>query len=276
MQSVEVINNGVSAGIKITRKYCESLFVQTITLKVNSARLDFDTYVDWHEDHVLLKAAFPLDIRTDNALYEIQFGHIARPTHRNTSWDEAKFEVSAHKWADMSENGYGVSLLNNCKYGYSTDENVLRISLLKAATYPNPEADRGEHHFTYSLYPHEGSVSEGGTIKEGYLLNKPLRTANITAQKGSIPSEYSLVSSSTDAFAVETVKKAEYGDDIIVRGYECKNGKAKVTLTFGFEIKTAYICDLMEKEIAPAVFDKNTVTFDASNFEIVTLKISKK
>ena len=275
VQSVEIINNGVTAGLKITRKYCESMFVQTITLKANSARLDFDTYVDWHEDHVLLKAAFPLDIRTDNALYEIQFGHIARPTHRNTSWDEAKFEVSAHKWADMSENGYGVSLLNNCKYGYSTDENVLRISLLKAATYPNPEADRGENYFTYCLYPHSGSVSEGGTIKEGYKLNKPLRTVNVSAQNGSIPAEYSLVSSSTDAFAVETVKKAEYGDDIIVRGYECKNGKAKVTLTFGFDIKSAYICDLMEKEISPAVFDKNTVTFDASNFEIVTLKITK-
>ncbi len=274
VEKVEFVNdNGVSS-IIVYRNYMDSKFVQTISLKANSPRIDFKTNVDWHEDHVLLKAAFPLDVVADNATYEIQFGHIQRPTHMNTSWDEAKFEVSAHKWADLSDADYGISLLNDCKYGYSCEENVLKITLLKAATYPNPNADRGEHEFTYSIYPHAGTVVSGGTIKEGYLLNKPL-VAAAAAGKGTVPSEYSLVSSSTEGFAVDTVKKGEYCDDIIVRGYECFGGKKTVTLTFGFDVKKAYLCDLMENNLEEIKVDGNKVTFKAGTFEIVTLKLEK-
>jgi len=274
VDSVEVINEEDRAGLKICRTYMDSKFEQVITLKEGSDRVDFDTKVDWHEDHVLLKAAFPLDVIADNATYEIQFGHIQRPTHRNTSWDEAKFEVSAHKWADLSDSSYGVSLLNDCKYGYSCEYNVMKLSLLKAATYPNPEADRGINEFTYSIYPHAGTVTEGGTIKEGYKLNKPLEAVAVTG-KGAIPAEYSLVSSSTESFAVDTVKKGEYCDDIIVRGYECRGGKASVTLDFGFDVKKAYMCDLMENELSELEVKDNTVSFKAGNFEIVTIKVVK-
>ena len=274
VEKVEVINEEGKAGLKIYRSYMDSKFVQTITLSEGSDRVDFDNYVDWHEDHVLLKAAFPLDIIADNATYEIQFGHVQRPTHRNTSWDEAKFEVSAHKWADLSDASCGVSLLNDCKYGYNCEENVLKISLLKAATYPNPQADRGEHNFTYSIYPHAGNVVQADTLKEGYKLNKPLVAVPVTG-KGTVPAEYSLVSSSTEAFAVDTVKKGEYCDDIIVRGYENKGGKADVTLTFGFDVKKAYMCDLMENELCEVEVKDNTVSFKAGTFEIVTLKIVK-
>ncbi len=274
VEKVEVINEEAKAGLKIYRNYMDSKFVQTITLKECSDRLDFDTYVDWHEDHVLLKAAFPLDIISDNATYEIQFGHIQRPTHKNTSWDQAKFEVSAHKWADLSDASYGVSLLNDCKYGYNCEENVLKISLLKAPTYPNPEADRGEHTFTYSIYPHAGAVTQGDTIKHGFALNKPLVAVPVSG-KGTIPAEYSLVSSSTESFAVDTVKKGEYCDDIIVRGYEAMGGKEKVTLTFGFDVKKAYLCDLMENELSEIEVNNNSVSFTAGTFEIVTLKVIK-
>lgn len=274
VDSVEVINEEGKAGLKICRSYMDSKFEQVITLKEGSERLDFDTKIDWHEDHVLLKAAFPFDVLADNATYEIQFGHIQRPCHRNTSWDQAKFEVSAHKWADLSDASYGVSLLNDCKYGYSCEYNVMKLSLLKAATYPNPEADRGLHEFTYSVYPHTGSVTDGSTIKEGYKLNKPLIAVPVTG-KGTIPSKYSLVTSSTESFAVDTVKKGEYCDDIIVRGYECKNSKANVTLDFGFDIKKAYLCDLMENELSELEVHGNSVSFNAGNFEIITLKVIK-
>lgn len=271
--SVEVINEGCCAAVKITRKYYGSTFVQTVSLTENSPRIDFKTNVDWHEDHVLLKAAFPVDILSDEVVCDIQFGHLSRPTHKNTSWDEAKFEVCAHKWIDLSETGYGVSLLNNCKYGHSVEGNVMRISLLKAATYPNPVADRGEHEFTYSLYPHKGTLAESGTVKEGYLLNQPLTVMPIGKQDGSIPDNYSLVSSSDKAFVIETVKRAENGDGFIVRGYESLNGKVKTDVRFGFDVKSAELCDLQENKISDLAVDGSTVKLSVSNFEIVTLRV---
>lgn len=273
VSSVEVINEGLRAGLRITRKYCDSTITQTITLSEGSARLDFATDVDWHEDHVLLRAAFPFDIRASRASYEIQFGHIERPTHRNTSWDQAKFEVSAHKWADLSDAGYGVSLLNDCKYGYSCDENVMRISLLKAATYPNPEADRGEHHFTYSVYPHIGAVGSD-TIREAYMLNNPLLVREIKAQSGELPEVYSLASSSDRGFIIDTIKQAEDGSGIIIRGYESRGAKVSTRLELGFDAKRAVLCDLMENELGELKCDGNSVDVKAGSFEIVTVKVS--
>ncbi|MBQ8510892.1 MAG: alpha-mannosidase [Clostridia bacterium] len=273
VSGVEVINEGVRAGVKITRRYGDSTIVQTITLREGSARLDFATDVDWHEDHVLLKAAFPFDVRASHANYEIQFGHIERPTHRNTSWDQAKFEVSAHKWADLSDAGYGVSILNDCKYGYSCEENVMRISLLKAATYPNPEADRGQHHFTYSVYPHKGGVGSD-TIREAYMLNNPLVSRVLGKQEGSLPACYALVDSSDCGFLIDTVKKAEDGSGIIIRGYESRGAKVSTRLIFGFSVKKAELCDLMENVIAPVPCDGRCVDVKAGSFEIVTIKVT--
>lgn len=276
VDKVEVITEDGVAGIRIYRSYrsyMHSTFIQTITLKENSHRLDFDNHADWHEEHVLLKTSFPLDILTDNATYDIQFGHIQRPTHKNTSWDEAMFEVSGHKWADLSDFDYGVSLLNDCKYGYSCEENVLKLTLLNAPTYPNPDADRGEHDFTYSIFPMPVHLAKT-LFKEGYLLNNPLEAVKVTG-KGNVPAKYCLVGSSTDGFAIETVKKGEYGDDIILRGYECFGGKRKVTLTFGFDVKKAYLCNLMENNLEEIEVKGNTVSFTAGTFEIVTLKLVK-
>ena len=175
--SVEVVEAGpLRATLKISRRILRSEYVQHVSLRYNSARLDIETTIDWQERHVLLKAAFPVDILSPVATYEIQWGNVERPTHRNTSWDWARFETCAQKWVDLSEGDYGVSLLNDCKYGHDIKDNVIRISLLRSPSDPDPEADRGEHRFAYSLLPHAGSWGDL-TIAEAYCLNDPLIVA---------------------------------------------------------------------------------------------------
>ncbi len=269
--SVEEIENGV----RVTRKYMKSEIVQDITIKPFSKRVDFKTRIDWKEDHVLLKAAFPVDIHADFATYDIQFGSVKRPNHYNTSWDEAKFEVCAHKWADISEHGYGVSILNDCKYGYSIRDCVMRISLLKAASDPNPCADREVHEFTYSLYPHTGDFREGGTIREGYMLNQPLEGSIIDKSDGSLPDEFSFVSADCENVVIETVKKAENDDSVIIRMYEAFDSKTNVTLTFAEDFKEAYLCTMLEENIEKLPIYGKNLTIPIKNFEVVTLKLVK-
>ena len=273
VSEVSLIREGDRVGLKIRRTYQKSTITQEIVLYPHTARIDFKTEVDWHENQVLLKTFFPTTVHTMNARYEIQFGHLFRPTHYNTSWDEAKFEVCAHKWADISENGYGVSLLNDCKYGYSAEDNVLSLSLLKAACYPNPTADRGINTFTYSLYPHSGSFGVD-TVREGYLLNMPPVTKNTCGKRTSVPTEFCFVSSSEEGFVTETIKRAEDGNGIIVRGYEAMDGKCSTELSFGIKIKKAYLCDLMENMLEElSVSENSRVKLDAKNFEILTLRV---
>ncbi|MBR5518289.1 MAG: alpha-mannosidase [Clostridia bacterium] len=266
--SVEPLKNG----FRIKRKYLKSEIIQDITLRKGSKRVDFVTTVDWHEDHTLMKAAFPVDIHNTVATYDIQFGNVERPTYANTSWDGAKFEVCAHKWADLSESDYGVSIINDCKYGYNIEENVMKISLLKAATYPYENADRGMHSFTYSLFPHCGDFRKGGVIKEGYALNIPLEVSKAPANNGTICDNYSIVSSDKENVIVEAIKKAEDDNSIIVRLYDAYNKKTNVTITAGFDFKEAYICDLMENNIEKLENKGRDVEIKVKNFEIVTLK----
>lgn len=263
-------------GIRVKRKYQQSEIVQDIVLRGGSKRIDFVTTVDWHEDHVLLKAAFPVDIRSSFATYDIQFGNLERPTHANTSWDAAKFEVCAHKWADLSEGGYGVSLLNDCKYGYSIAGNVMKLSLLKAATDPNPEADRGMHTFTYALYPHEGDYRQGGTVQEGYLLNMPLTASAVAQTTGSLPDCFSMVSSSAENVVVETIKKAEDGNAVVVRLYETYSQKAETVVQAGFDFSRVFLCDLLENEMQELEHQGRNVLLHVKNFEIVTLKFVRE
>ena len=266
--SVEKLSNG----IRIKRKYQKSEIIQDILLKKSSKRIDFVTTVDWHEDHVLLKAAFPVDVHNNHATYDIQFGNVERPTHKNTSWDAAKFEVCAHKWADLSDSGYGVSLLNDCKYGYSIEKNVMKISLLKAATYPNPEADRGMHQFTYSIYPHVGGFIEGKTVREGYLLNMPLEAKKVNKNEGKLSEDYSFVSADKENVIVETIKKAESDNSVVIRMYEAYNRKTKAEIKVGFDFKEVYLCDMMENNIEKLAHDGNLVKVNIKNYEILTLK----
>ena len=213
--SLEVVEEGVRSGIRMVKPYGDSTITQTIYLYDNSPRIDFETEVDWHQRHQLLKAAFPMDIHASQAAYEIQFGHVLRPTHRNTSWDEARFEVCAQKWSDLSEDGYGAALLNDCKYGSSAEGSEMRLSLLKSATYPDPEADQGRHVFTYSLLPHCGGLREGGVVQEAYGLNQPLLAAPASGG-GALPEVFSLVRCDQPG-----IKKAAGSDQLHLRPGLC-------------------------------------------------------
>ena len=231
------MTDGSRAGFRIVKKYYDSTICQTIWLYSANRRIDVENEIDWHEHHQLLKAAFPFDLHATKATYEIQFGHLERPTTENTTWEAAKFEVCGHKWADMSENGYGVSLLNDCKYGFSAEENTLKLTLLKCATYPNPEADQGHHTFTYSLLPHDGDFRAAHTIREAYRLNQPLMaTALHPHSDTSLPASFSLVQCDCENIVIDTVKQAEDGDGLIVRLYEAFDRRSRAALRFGFDV----------------------------------------
>ena len=271
--NVTEVKGELSGGLCIERKYGNSTFKQNVILRTGSERVDFDTEIDWHENHVLLKAAFPLDIETENVTGEIQFGHLDRPTHYNTSWDEAKFEVCCHKWAELTEEDYGVAILNDCKYGYSAEGNVLKITLLKAPKSPNPEADMGAHKFTYCIYPHAGAC-RCKTVKEAYILNNPLTVKEIAANaNGTLSDNYSFITTNAKGAVTETAKLAEDGNGYIVRVYEAQSIKEKATLTFGFDVKEAYFCDMLENNEEKVEVNGNTIKVPLTNFEIKTIRV---
>lgn len=269
---IEKVVDGTRSGLKITKNYHNSKIVQTIWLYSVGRRIDFENDIDWHEHHQLVKIAFPFDLNTNEATYEIQYGNITRPTHRNTSWDEARFEVCGHKWVDLSENGYGVSLLNDCKYGYSADGSTLKLTALKCGTYPNQNADQGKHVFVYSLIPHSGSFQESGIIHESYLLNQPLSAAKVEKTQGTLPETFSMVSCNRDHVIMEVVKKSESDDGMIVRMYESINRRTDVTVTVPANFKKAFLCDLTENVIEELEICNGSVKLPIRGFEIITLK----
>lgn len=271
VQSVTPISGDGFGGFRVVRNYQNSKISQDIIIYSKSRRIDFKTKLDWHEKHKILKAKFPTSILSTKATYEIQFGNVERPTHENTSWDAAKFEVCAQKWADLSEEGYGLSLLNNCKYGHSTSGNVMSLTLLKCGTYPNPDADQGEHTFTYSILPHADSYRQAGTINEAYLLNRPLEVS-IARGGGNLPESFSLASSDCENIIIETIKKAEKEDAIIVRLYDAWGKKSSPVINLGFDAKEIWLADMMENKIEK-IGSENSVKLDVKNFEIVTLLI---
>jgi alpha-mannosidase len=261
--------------VRLCWRYGSSTITQRLTLYRSSPRIDFRTHVDWHERQVLLKAAFPVAVRSTRATYEIQFGSVERPTHWNTSWDYARFETPAHRWVDLSEGGYGVSLLNDCKYGHDIKENVMRLTLIKSAIDPDPTADQGEHTFTYSLLPHRGDWREGRVIEQAYDLNFPLHTGLIQqAQKGSLPSQFSLAECQAGHVIIETVKQAEDGEGWIFRVYETQQRRASnVHLSFPVPLSLALECNLVEEDDRPIAFDESGLWFDILPFEIKTFKV---
>jgi len=276
LESCEVVEKGpVSAALGLQRRFGKSLVKQTIRIYADIPRIDFETWVDWHEDHKCLKVAFPVDVNASKARYEIQFGNVERATHTNTSWDLARFEVCAHKWADISEEGFGVSLMNDCKYGHHTKHNVMRLTLLRSPKDPDEMADMGEHVFTYSLMPHVGDYIQAETVRRAYELNVPLRSRICGSSRGDLPKVHSFISVDAPNVVLETVKRAEKEDATILRLYECHNRRAKVTLTLKLPFKTVYECDLMERNIGEVHSDAGCFTFDIKPFEIKTFKIVK-
>jgi alpha-mannosidase len=277
VESIEVVESGpVRAAIRVARRFGASSIVQTISLTAGSAALDVDNEVDWHEQNRLLKVAFPVSVRSPRATYEIQYGHVERPTHANTSWEAARFEVCAHKWADYSEPGYGVALLNDCKYGYDIRDDVMRLSLLRSPNWPDPEADRGIHRFRYQLLPHAGDLRPAGVINAGYDLNVPLRAVSATPHPGRRPPTGSFLSVDTGHAVIEVVKPADgQPDGLVVRLYEAWGGRGPVTVTAPWPVRRATRTDLLERELAPVESEGDRIHLDLRPFEIVTVKLER-
>lgn len=259
--------NSLKAVLRFTYRYRHSTVVSDMTVYKNNRRIDFVTTVDWKERHRLLKAAFYTDIRSTAATYDSQFGHLSRPTHWNNSWDWARFEVCGHKWADISEDGYGVSLLNDCKYGYNAKDGALKLSLLKGAEYPDPEADLGVHTFTYSLYPHTGSVTEGGTIEAANRLNLPAQVV-----KGNFADTGRLFWLEGKGVQIDAVKKAVDEDCLIIRLHECLGGKRRVKLYTDYPVKEMIPCNLLEHDCGEAITE-NGAELEFGAFEIKSFKV---
>jgi alpha-mannosidase len=276
VESLEIVEAGpLRASVKVVRVFGSSRIEQRIVLRAGSARIDFPTQVDWQENQKLLKVEFPVAVRAMNATYEIQFGHLQRPTHMNTSWDLARFEVCGQKWADLSEPGYGVALLNDCKYGYDIHGSVLSLSLLRAPTSPDPLADRGRHEFTYALLPHAGDFREARVIEEAYALNVPLVVRPVEPHAGSLPATHSFFQLDRPGAIIETIKVAEDGGALIVRLYESAGARGPVTLTTSLPLQKAWLADLLENELKPVALKKGRVRIDLQPFEIVTLKFAR-
>lgn len=232
--------------------------------------IKFNTEVQWAESHKFLKVEFPVRVRSPNATYEIQFGHLQRPTHRNTSWDWARFEVWGHKWADLSEHNFGVALLNDCKYGYSIHQNTMTLSLLRAPKAPDATADMGTHHFSYAIMPHTKSFQDASVIQSAYNLNFPLRL--IQCSPDTVP--WSAFSVSTESVILETIKQAEDGKGtLVVRLYESHGSSANATLHTILPVKEAWHCDLLERpdHTQPACVTPEGITLNFSPFQIVSL-----
>jgi len=274
-EGAETVSDGPCAlRIRFAWTYNKTRIEQYLTLYAAHSRVDFDTRVDWQERDKILKVAFPVDVRATTARYDIQYGSAERPTHRSTSWDFAKFEVVGHQWADLSERGLGVALMNDCKYGYDVKDNVMRLSLLKSATFPDPEADLGEQRFTYALYAHGEAWNESGLIPLAWDLNAPLVAA---AGKPLAPAGMPAAPFRIDNphVALDAFKRAEDGSGVILRLHETGGGKTSLAVDLGFPVKGWREADLMESPVGDLVAG-GEIRRELKPFEIFTVLIEPK
>lgn len=261
-------------GFEIVKKYGESVITQRIFVFDNFERIDIECDIDWKEKYQFLKALFPLNLHFDEVKYEVQFGHIARKSRSNNSFDAACFESVGHKWIDASENNYGFAILNDGKYGFGAEDNEISISLIKCASFPNENANKVVPTFTYSLLPHDNDLTRSDVIKQSYVLNRPLVGVSINNDEGKLPETYSFVKCLTDGVFVETIKEAFDDERIILRLYEANNETKIVRLNFANEINEASILDLLENVVENlTIIDKHSIEFNIKPFEIITLGI---
>ncbi|MDO5408640.1 MAG: glycoside hydrolase family 38 C-terminal domain-containing protein [Eubacteriales bacterium] len=260
--------------VTVSRRFANSVVEQDIVLYQDLPRIDFVNRAEWKDHHVLLRVNFPLDINATKASYEIQFGNVERETTRNHSWDTAKFEVCAHKWADLSENGLGVSLLNDCKYGHSIKDGEMGLTLIKAGIYPNEHADMGHHEFTYSIYPHPGRWQEARTVEMAYDLNSPLVCA-VLDERSPEPGRdtWSLVEIDQSNCFLEMMKKAEDGEGYILRIYENHNTRTRMQVHLGFRAASVEECDLLERPVRPVAEHTDTWEDVVKPYEIKTYRL---
>src|SRR5215472_11466778 len=246
--SVELIVKGpLRSAIRVTRTFQNSKFVQEIALFAGADQVEIVNDFDWHETHVLLKAAFPLAATGNKATYEIPYGVIERPTTRNNSWEKAQFEVPALRWADLGDGQHGFSLLNNSKYGYDAKDNVLRLSLLRSPVSPDPEADRGHQHFSYALYPHAGTWKQALTVRHGYEYNYTLSALQVQPHTGGLPAAYAYVTAKPENVVLTALKKAEDENALILRFYEWAGKSSDIQIHVPKGATGATLTNLMEK-----------------------------
>lgn len=261
--------NSIYTVVETKRRMHQSTISQEMIFYHHKPLIEFKTAVDWNEHHKMLRVEFPVNVHTQTAKADIAFGNTEYPTHTTTSYDEARFEVCGHKWGDVSEDGYGTALLNDCKYGYSFKNSNMELSLLRSSDYPGDSCDRGNHTFTYWFYPHVGGIQEGKVAQTGYEVNVPL---NVVKGKPAADSRtyFSVDSSSV---VLDTIKKAEDGEDIILRFFETYNKTEQVKLTFDFPVKKCFETDLLEQNEGEMQIEDNSVSFSVNPYEIKTFRI---
>lgn len=260
--------NNLYAKVEFVYSFGTSRIIQYMQVYKHSRRIDFITKADWKEREQLLKAGFDVDIRNTVATYDIQYGNVQRPTHWNTSWDLAKFETVAHQWVDYSQRDYGVSILNDCKYGHDIKDQTMRITLLKGGIYPDPSADIGMHEFTYSLLPHTGDFVDGRTVEEAWALNQPL-----SVLKGNQVNRRLFKWHTEESVYIDAVKAAENGQGIILRVHDHLGSNRVLTLEPLFDCRQWNETNLLEKDMEPPVDIEGNITLELSPYEIKTIRI---
>ena len=272
---VEVVETGPwRAALRIERAYQSSTFVQVVSLEAGARQVEFDTWFDWRERQQVVKAVFPFDLNVAEVRSEIQFGHVKRATHRNTSWDRARFEASMHRWVDISEFDFGAALLNDCKYGYDAVEAMLRLTLVRGATHPYAEADIGEHRVRYAVLVHGGVADLEQVHLAAERFNNPVLVIGDATQTGEAGSQrFSLAGIDSDCVTIETVKAAQDGKGLILRLFEHANRRVPVKLSFGPAMASVSQVNLMEEGDEPLALSDNSVSLELRPFEIATLRV---
>ncbi len=267
-ESYEVVTSSpLRAEVAFERAVGEaSRLRQVVRLDAGSRRVEFHTTVDWHEEHKLLKVCFPLDVRAPRATYEMPFGYAERPTHYSTAWDAARYEVPGHRWADLSEHGFGTAVLTDSKYGYACFGNELRVSLLRAPKSPDPGADMGRHEFAYALLPHGGGWREGGVVAEGARFNAPLRWCRCTPAP-------SFASVDDPNLVLDTVKRAESSEDIVLRLYEAHGARGVARVRLAVPVERARLAHALEEDGAALDLDGGAIVVPYRPHEVLTVKV---
>ncbi len=274
---IKVIENGPVRGcIRVTYPYLNSSIIEYLYFYPDQYRFDVRFDIDWKENHIVLRDLFPVDIHSSETTYEIQYGNVKRANHYNTSWDYAKFEVCAHKWLDFSEDNYGVSVLNDSKFGYSVHDRVIGLTLLKSGTYPNPDADKEFHTFRYSFCPHSGDFRSAGIIARAYALNNPMIAAVKEKAGDQIPCCSAFVQTDAPNVVVEVVKRAEDSKDMIIRCYESWNRRSRVQMSIALPFTEAAVCSPYEEDIEPAMVEDGKICFEMKPFEIRSFRVRLK
>ncbi|WP_297859919.1 glycoside hydrolase family 38 C-terminal domain-containing protein [Meiothermus sp.] len=271
---VKLIEAGpLRAGIWVERKLGASSLEQIYWLWGGSRRLEIETRMHWQERRTLLRALFPLNVRTHEAWFDTAFGALARPNHANTAWDAARFEVPALRWADLSEAGYGVSLLGGYKHGYSAHANVLGLSLLRGPLWPDPLADVGEHAFTYALYPHPGDWRTG-TVAEAEDFAAPLRPLALPVHAGGQPPIRQFLRLSQGGLRVAAFKRAETGFGYILRLYEAHGGRGVLELDLSsLGIRKASRVNLLEDLEEDLLLQNGHLALAYTPYQVISLKL---